>query len=236
MKEICANNREHLLSILKKINISVPPICNGRKTEHCERWSICRLLATLASREKIDFPMQLIKRERPDFLLANDDRQIGIEITEAINPEYAKAKTLPEAKVDGAIIDPSLFKWKTPARPLKVLRSIISRQKLTGPGWDGSSVEIEYADAILDNIETKTKKLHSEGYGRFSENWLSIYCNLTLPALDIEEANLFFKEKAENYWSDSSFTRVFVDNGKAIIAYSSHGSEVIDIENLWNSG
>ena len=106
MKEIRANMNEELLAVLRSIDISVPPKNAGRMTEHCETWSICRLLATLAKHNRIKFPIQLTKRERPDFLLKSADRYIGIEVTEAINEEYAKATTLPEAYEDGTVITP----------------------------------------------------------------------------------------------------------------------------------
>jgi hypothetical protein len=236
MEDIKANNSEELLTILRNIDIRVPPRNEGRTTEHRQAWSICRLLPTLAKHNKIGFPMQLTKRERPDFLLKTGDCQVGVEVTEAVNPEYAKAVTLPEADADGAIIDPSLFKWRTPSRRLTDLRSIVSQKKLTGPGWEGNSVEVEYADAILEVIMSKTEKLRSQGFDKFTENWLAVYCNITLPCLELEEANLFFVEKAMNYWSDSAFSRVFVEKGEAIISYSRDRTEVMDLENLWSTG
>lgn len=236
MIDIRANGKEGLLSILERMNIRVPPRSKGRQTVHCERWSICRLLATLAEHNGLDFPVQLTKRERPDFLLKSGGRYIGVEVTEAVNPEYARATTLPEANADGVIVDPSLFKWGTPPRKLNELRSIVSQSRLSGPGWEGSSVETEYADAIFDVIMSKTKKLRSKNFDRFTENWLTIYCNLVLPALDLKEANLFFVEKALNYWSIDSFSRVFVEKGQTIISYSHECTEVIDLTDIWSRG
>ncbi|MDA8089881.1 MAG: hypothetical protein M0Z61_06635 [Nitrospiraceae bacterium] len=234
MKDIKADNNTELLAILKNIDISVPPRNEGRTTEHCETWSICRLLATLMKHNRIGFPIQLIKRERPDYLLKAGNRHIGIEITEAINEEHAKATTLPEANEDGAIIDPSLFKWGTPPRKLTDLRSIVSRKKLTGPGWEGSTVESEYADAIFDVITRKTKKLRARTFDRFTENWLAIYCNITLPILEINEANEFFAEKASNYWLEKdSFSEVFVEKGENIISYTRDRVEIMPLVDLW---
>jgi hypothetical protein len=232
MKDIKVNNQAELLSILANTDIGVPCRTDGRETEHCERWSICRLLATLANHNRLDFPMELLKRERPDFLLKTGGRHIGVEVTEAINPDYAKATTLPEANLAGGIIDPSLFKWGTPPRPLNDLRSIVSQRKLTGPGWEGSSVEVEYANAILDVMSSKTKKLRSQTFDNFPENWLIIYCNLTLPQLDIEEANLLFTKKAKDNWTDDSFSKVFVEKGQKIICYSQGVPEALDLANI----
>jgi hypothetical protein len=201
MKDIKAINQANLLSALKDIDIRVPPRKQGRTTEHGERWSICRLLATLAKNDFLAYPLEFIKRPKrqpPDFSLRNGHLDIGIEVTEAINEDYAKATTLPEADERGAVIDPSLFKWGSSRKKLHELRTIVKQRKLTGPGWEGNSVEIEYANAIIEKTLAKTKLLNKH-YEKFLENWLLIYCNLTIPMLDIKEANQIFTEKAAGY-------------------------------------
>jgi hypothetical protein len=236
MKDIKANNSAELFKLLQSTDISVPPRNKGRTTEHCEIWSICRLLATLAKHNRIGFPIQLTKRERPDFLLIAGDRFIGVEITEAVNQEYAKATTLPDADTEGAVIDPSLFKWGTSPRNLQDLRSIVSRKKLTGPGWEGTSVESEYAEAIFDIITLKTEKLQAPSFDKFSENWLAIYCNITLPVLDLDDANQFFKQISSKYWKEDGFSGVFVEEGENISSYSRDRTEVLQLMNLWRTG
>lgn len=236
MKEIRAENNTELFTVLKNIDISVPPRTEGRTTEHCETWTICRLLATLVGNSRLVFPIQLIKRERPDFLLFTGDRCIGIEVTEAINEEYAKATTLPEADNDNFVIDPSLFKWDTPRRKLPELRRVVSCTKLTGPGWDGNTVEREYADAIFDVLTVKTEKLRGEKFERFGENWLAVYCNITLPILRLDEASSLFMEKVYAYWSENGFSEVFVEKGDTIVSYSRYQTEVMRLEDLWKAG
>ncbi len=235
MKDIRTGTSGELFKILAGIDIRVPPRSEGRTTEHCETWSICRLLATLAKHKILEFPIQLIKRERPDFLLVTGERRIGIEVTEAVNSEYARATTLPEADIEGAIIDPSLFKWGTRRRKLNELRSIVSQKELTGPGWEGTSVESEYAEAIFDVINLKTKKLHTNGFEKFDENWLAVYCNIMLPALELKAANKFFVEGTINYWQENGFSAVFVEEGENIISYSRYRIEVMRLNNLWRT-
>ena len=102
---ILAQNEEGLLRQLALMDISVPPIEQGRTTQHCEKWSICRLLATLIKYHALEFPIKVTKGERPDFCLHTGQKQIGIEFTEAIQPDYARARVLPEAKSDESTID-----------------------------------------------------------------------------------------------------------------------------------
>lgn len=197
MLSISAQTGEDLLLQLASIDISVPPIGKGRTTEHCERWSICRLIATITKYQDLEFPIKLMKRERPDFCLSFGQWRIGIEFTEAIQPDYARARVLPEARLDESILDASLFKWGSPKRSLQGLRSIASERKLTGPGWEGDEIEVEWSEAIFDTIKKKSEKLISEGFEKYSENWLSIYDNVNSFALDIDKSSSM---PLSNYW------------------------------------
>lgn len=98
------------------------------------------------------------------------------------------------------------------------------------------SVEREYAEAVFDVITAKTKKLQTTGFKRFVENWLAIYCNITLPALKLEDANEFFAEKTTNYWRDGGFSTVFVEKGKNITCYSRDRIEIFGLVDLWKTG
>jgi len=235
MVELSANNDQVLLTQLEAIDISVPPINGGRTTEHCERWSICRLLATIQQATLLRFPIQLIKRERPDFCLQMIDAKVGIEITEGIQSDYARATVLPEADDPTSIIDPSLFKWGAPKKLLSDLRSIASETKLTGPGWDGNSMEVEWAQAILDVINRKTKKLQSKDFSKFGRNWLLIYDNLNSFALNLIESCNILVQNLRDYWSTDGFDSIFVESGDVIVEINNHAFRVLQINNVWKN-
>jgi hypothetical protein len=61
-------------------------------------------------------------------------------------------------------------------------------QELTGPGWNGYSVEEEWAGAIAATVATKTSKLNEPDFRRQDENWLAIYNNVPGPGLLIKIA------------------------------------------------
>ena len=72
MLNIISENSHNFLIRLSSIDTSVPPkppIEKGRTTEDCERRSICHLLSTLTKYEALQYPIKVIKRERPDFCL-----------------------------------------------------------------------------------------------------------------------------------------------------------------------
>lgn len=235
MINISAQTKEILFQQLALIDISVPPIDEGRTTEHCERWSICRLMATIFIDQDFKFPIKLVKRERPDFCLHTGPNQIGIEVTEAIQPDYARARVLPEAGLDESILDPSLFKWGSPKKSLKELRSIASEKKLTGPGWDGEEIEVEWSTAIFDTIKKKSAKLISKGFKKYKENWLSIYDNANSFAIDIDISISIIAKELSKYWSNESFDKIYVETGKLIIEISNGTVKKIPLNDLWKN-
>ena len=231
MLSILAQKEEDLLRQLALIDISVPPIDQGRTTEHCEKWSICRLLSTLTKYQGLEFPIKLTKRERPDFCLHTGQRQIGIEFTEAIQADYARARVLPEANSDESIIDPSLFKWGVPKKSLAELRSIASKTKLTGPGWIGNEMEDEWSVAISDVSRRKTSKLNSQGFSKFDKSWLLIYDNLDSGNIDLSCAYLV--KELVDYWSENSFDKIFVETGNFVIELQDGKFAKLKLNDVW---
>ena len=51
-------------------------------------------------------PVQLEKGESPDFVLATCGRSVGVEATEAINPDYVRATMYPNARDEDSLVDP----------------------------------------------------------------------------------------------------------------------------------
>jgi len=229
--DLFAKNSHDILQQLKSTDISVPPIEQGRTTEHCERWSICRFLATLTKHTNLEFPIKLIKRERPDFCLHIGKKQVGIEFTEAIQPDYARARVLPEANSADSILDPSLFKWGSSKKSLSELRSMAAKKKLTGPGWNGNEMEDEWSCAIADITHKKTEKLNSEGFAKFSENWLLIYDNLDSGNIDISCSPLI--NDLGSYWSANSFDKILVETGDFIIEIKEGKFRKLKLNDLW---
>lgn len=231
-----AQSKYQLAKKLADSDITVLSRGDGRTKNQVERWVMYRALATLLANDQIDYPVALSKRERPDYLLNVGDKEIGCEVTEAINGEYLKAQSLPEASADNSMVDVSLFKWGTQERSLKKLRQIASRDKLSGPGWAGNSVEREYAKIVYDVTQSKTTNMAKPGYERFDENHLFIYCNQSLPILNISDGAALCSEAFSNYWSSNSFDRVFVEKGKNIVIYSAGEYQILPLNELWKNG
>lgn len=220
MKRVSAHSRDSLLSSLSRIDISMPFRDSNRTTAHTERWSICRLLSTLAWENKLDYPCVGHKSERPDYVFRLGVQSVGIEITEAVKEDLARTEVLPKAD-PSSVIDISLFKWRDRRKKLDELRQIARETKLTGPGWTGDEPEQEFADAISDVVENKTRKLNEDNFSRFDEDWLVIYENLALPPLEKNNTASYLCLSLANYWGSNTFQRIFVESGIFIIELTS---------------
>jgi hypothetical protein len=231
MDTLSANSASQLTTILLGIDLSVSPRGDGRTTEETERWSICRLLATLNKEQKLIFPFQLTKSEKPDFTATNGNTSVGFELTEVVKEDLARALALPES--NRGITDHSFFRWNDQKRTLQELRELMGKEKLTGPGWVGFEAEKEFADAIADRIRNKTEKLLTT-YSRYDEDWLLIYQNLSLPALHLTLAIGYLVVSLQDYWSYDGFNVVAIESGNYLILLSGNGINTYEINNLWH--
>lgn len=222
-----ANTKKELQKKLRGIDITVPPRGEGRKSEHCERWSICHFLASMSESEKLSYPLHIVKRPQnnsPDYQLIMGKINIGIEVTEAIPEDLAQF----EAKNQNVIIDLSLFKPDMKPKSTKELRSI-ANSKTHGEGWDGEEQEIDWAKTIYKSIDKKTNKLKEPHFEKFTHNWLLIYDNL-LPA---ENKKIdFLSQMLITYWGDSNFDSIFIESSEILIRISEN-NEIIPLFNLW---
>ena len=171
-------------------------------------------------------PVRLCKGESPDFLLKNATQLVGIEATEAINPDYVRATRHPNARNRDSVIDPSLYPWGAVGRTRRQIAAEAGRSELTGYGWVGDSVEREFVKSVCDVLQSKSRKLRSH-YERFDSDRLLIYQNQTLPCLDIEQARLRTEAALESCWESEGFDRVYVDDGDLILEFTLSDSRVL---------
>ena len=228
-----ASYKGELESKLKSICISVPPRGNGRTTDDCERWSICRFLSTLNQAGKIEFPFDLQKRERPDFYALSGSSEFGIEHTEAVPTDYAKAIAIANREKPDAMIDMSLFKFGE-KKSLDEIREIIHASELTGDGWVGNGAEVELSDAIKIVVLGKTEKLKKDGFDKYEKNILLIYDNMPQPHINHDTLIEKCVKNLSGYWDNSiTFDDIYIESGDRLILLNHQESTSFNIENLW---
>jgi hypothetical protein len=192
MVSITTENADELVTALAAIDISVPLRTEGRTTDHCERWSMCRLLASIAKSEYLNYPTAAVHRDRPDFHIKHGSMETGVEVTEVI-PENDAA--IDAYREHNDIEGPFFIKRHKPGEARvngAALRSAAASDA-PGDGWVGDSVEREWVVAMRAFISAKVEKAMKPGFQLFPENWLLMYDNWSLPAVDrVEAANRLY--------------------------------------------
>ena len=152
--------------------------------------------------------------------------RIGVETTEAINRDYVRAQMHPAAQEEGAVVDPSLYKWGTEGRPKSQIREEAGRTQLSGCGWVGDSVEREFARSIVDVVQRKTLKLRSH-YERYESDHLLVYHNHPSPAINIDKARMYAAKSLVNHWGQSGFDAVYVHKYNWMLYFTKNASQTL---------
>ena len=233
MEDITANNSAELILALTSIDISVPPRNEGRTTEHCERWSICRWLSTINALKEIDFPLRVTKREKPDFQVCAGARVWGVEVTEAVPTDFARASALAAREIQDALIDISRFKYGE-TKTLEEIRNILNQKKLTGEGWAGDSAERDLANAVRSVTDLKTAKLRKRDFVKYPRNVLLIYDNMPLPHLNHDTVAVHCADRLADYWAEElCFDAIFLESGETMFLVESGGIRKLQISDVW---
>ena len=168
-----ANDAEELKKFLSAINTDVPQRTEGRTHDHVERHHVTKYLSFLVHRDLLYFPLAITKGESPDFIVESRTQgKRGIEVTEAITPDLAKA--LKQMEKNG---EPLMGKSLTPKQAAS-----------------------EWADVMVGVIMRKEKKLKSGIYESCDSNEILVYDNTEEAGLlvnqdDYQVAIEFLKSK-----------------------------------------
>ncbi|MHB1259054.1 MAG: hypothetical protein ACYCY4_11955 [Thiobacillus sp.] len=203
---------------LAELDIDVPLRSEGRRNRHAERYCIAHVLATLPV-ERLSFPLTLIHSDKPDFLLAIPGADVGIEHTEAVPENIAHADFLREKEDLGP--DAYFTPHASPGEPRKTaneLRCEIAADK-PGSGWCGDSPEREWAAAMAHHVKEKMPKATAEGFVRYPANWLIVYDNWPLPAIDYAKAALYLMPLLTDMGAFSVFDAIFVHDDSHICEF-----------------
>ncbi|MBU1613594.1 hypothetical protein KKC87_04190 [Patescibacteria group bacterium] len=219
---------EDLSDFLKGIDIYSPLQKSGRKAEVSEKYSIVHFLSTYMKDGDLYFPLSVVHRDKPDFLLEMNSLQIGIEHTESTSEQYKWALQLFEEYFPEGFFEPDFFRWGSPKRTRNEILEIISKSQkyLHGDPYFGNSVEKNWVRWMFECIELKTKKLNKVDFEKFSTNYLLIYDNLPQCTNKLELSSKWLYEKLENYWDRKQgviFTGIIIESRGKLLRFLSNG-------------
>ena len=218
-KKYTFDNENNFINDLKTIDITVPLRSQGRKQKHVERYSIVILLKFLYKQKYLDFPFTLIHRDKPDFSISYINKFVGIEVTEAIPEQLARAQALcDEYFPKDCPIEPEFFGWGSSKRSKKEILKILKKtqKELQGESSFGKSIEGKWIQGIKKCVKFKTAKLNKKAFKKYKENWLLIYDNQSSPSLDkkyvSEKLGIFLSRYCKNN-DKIKFDKIFIEYG-----------------------
>lgn len=227
-----ASSKPELLNYLKKQDTTVPSRMRRQK-EHCERWAMFRLLATWATANRLSYPLRLLHRNKPDFLLCYGEREVGIECTEAVSQEYAESDALAERMGAQPLFFMDQFRRETPKRSAKERRQLIEEQPY-GAGFADDEPEREWALCIMDCVHAKKNAFGKPDFRKYHKNWLLVYDNLPLPDVEIKTAVRFLVDNLKAYWiQNNRYDGILIDTGIQLVEVHSTELNFRPIVDLW---
>jgi hypothetical protein len=203
-----AESAADLREKLAFLNIEVSPRSAGRTTKQAELFSIAHLLSSLPS-ERFSFPLSVEHADRPDFVVTSNDQSIGIELTEAVPENVARASALRESGVGPKVFFVPRARPGEPPKSTAALKEEIKMSR-PGPPWVGDAPEREWAEAMLHFANIKVAKAKQEGFDMYPLNWLLIYDNWPLPSVHYVKASSMLAMKFNDAATHATFDRVFV--------------------------
>ena len=221
-----AGTPDELETCIQALETDVPPRAQDPSSDAREQRQMQHLLHALLHDGQLPLPVRLHKRQAPDFVLETGNLRIGVEATEAINPDYVRASVHPAAQQGGAVFDASLYKWGTQGRPSSQIREEAGRKQLTGYGWPADSVEREFGQSVLDVALKKHAKLNSH-YARYDRDRLLVYHDQPSPAIHIDKARACAAQRLAQYWRPSGFDTIYVHKHRWMLYFTSVGSGIL---------
>ena len=226
------DSRGDFLMRLAATDISVPLVIEGRTKAQVERWSVFRLLATLARCGKLAYPLEVCSGDRPDYTVSVPFGTIGIEVTEAIPRNWAWANAHREKRCHENEVMLERFAPGEALRGSVEIEKIAQGQK-TGSIWEGDSVEQEYAGAMLHFALEKKNAFGKSGFKNCDCNWLVIYNQWPLPRLDEFIGATHFSRRLGNLDGPLPFNKVFVECSENFWEFSQGSITSFRINDIW---
>ena len=229
-----AVSKENLLSTLSAIDILVPPVGMGRTKEHVERWSICKLLSTLANQNQLTYPLQLIHDDRPDFLIKFTSEQVGIEFTEARNRNQAHYQAILNREFSEKIYSPSLFQLGKPEMSKDGMLADLKQDLLFGPPLTGDKPERDWVEYIKNTVEAKLLGLAKPEFRKFDQNWLLIYVAIPFTNVDIDVALTYLGPCLPKIFAfNMTFDTIYIEHVNQIIKICPSELIKMEINEIW---
>lgn len=210
---VCAKTLQNQLN---EINPKVSPVTKGRTKRQREIYLMWHFLATFKNSELFEYPLTVHHSDKPDFVLTDAKKKIGIECVEAVPSGWYAVQAYREHKGISIPMPTPHFNLEKDKLTKSDVEKLATGQVPTLP-WMGNKPEKHWAKLIANSFEDKVKKLRQGNYqdkeGSFDETWLLIQEEARVPVHskeDLELALKYLKPKLEHLYKERCFDKIFI--------------------------
>lgn len=222
---------------LTAIDIAVPLVSEGRTKEHREQYMMARFLATAASAGHLDFPLELLHADKPDFLLRFAGVEVGAECVEAVPSEHYHIEDLRERLYPDAMNFGQRFEPGEENFTLEEKHDIASG-KLAGPPWMPHTAKRNWISAMEYVVAGKTAKLRKGNYLGNVPTWLLLQDewpnSLHFYPEQVRAASEELLERLTPLLVPPAFQAVFIASGNQLLCFKEGQLAIEVLCNLWS--
>jgi hypothetical protein len=232
---VAAKSKKELLNHLKSQDITIPERIQGATSQHYEKWGAFRLLATLAVDDRLEYPVTLTHRDKPDFHLELPDQDVGLEFTEAVSQEEAAIDAQAQHMGKSVVLFADQFKKDMPRRTAAERRRIIEDPPPGGVGWGDDRGVPEWIEWMLDPIRKKIIAFAKPGFVKYAENWLLIHDDSpTLCGRNVRDRWVQLEMELKHHFSQTlCYDVIFIESDNELARFTEKEFTVSTLVDLW---
>ena len=155
---------------------TMPKRSEGCTTTHVETLLFSRLIQRFIDKPFWEYPLTIIYKDRPDFMMLFKEQCIGIEVTEQWSKNYGKALSMLEESQ--GLLMASDFSYSENEKKIKghKIAKLVETRDITGPPVMGNSDDINWIKRTISTIEIKHQKyIKYPSFKSFNKNILLIF-------------------------------------------------------------
>lgn len=187
-----------------------------------EQRALATILPAMCRRSGYAFPLSIVHRDKPDFLLRFSDNAVGLEVTRLLAPALAHATATASRLHTG--FTPTRFDFDSQKRSKVEMELAITAPSVGLTDWRPIFDE-RYVHQVLAIVEDKKQKILYNGQAPADEHWLLIDEHHRMSDIQLGFVVKTTLERLFDHWSaEPHFARVLILSESVLVDLNSVNS------------
>lgn len=204
-------DNSRVISTSEELRAFAAEVANGTffSTHHPEEQrALASCLPPLGQRIVFHFPLTIIHRDKPDFLLVFQDRRISVEVVKFLSS--ARAHATATARRLGIGFIPTRYDFGSPTRTREQMEQSLVAPSVGLTDWR-PIFDRQYVEEILRLVQEKKQKVLIESSVDAAEHWLLIEDEHDMSDLQIDYVIRASLDGLQSHWaSQPHFARIIL--------------------------